>query len=137
AMQFHRLADMKFRLQIHRVEVPVPSGTLVAHDAETLLQTFADKYEALYGKGSAFKEAGGGVGVLRTAACGKNPRPRLALQMQNAADAIVGSRDVYWREMRRFVATPIYTGITLAARMKVEGPAVIEMPETTIVLRPK
>ena len=28
AMQFHRSADMKFRLQIHRVEVPVPSGTL-------------------------------------------------------------------------------------------------------------
>src|SRR5581483_7769854 len=136
AMQFHRSADMKFRLQIHRVEVPVPSGTLTAQDAETLLQTFADKYEALYGKGSAFKEAGVEIGVLRVTAVGKIPRPRLAYQVQETADAVVGSRDVYWREMQRFVATPIYTGATLAAPSRVEGPVVIEMPETTIILRP-
>lgn len=136
AIQFHRSADMKFRLQIHRVEVPVPPGPLTAHDAETLLQTFADKYETLYGKGSAFKEAGVEIGVLRVTAVGKIPRPRLAYQVQKAADAEVGSRDVYWREMRRFVNTPIYTGATLAAHSKVAGPAIIEMPETTIVLRP-
>jgi N-methylhydantoinase A len=136
AMQFHRSADMKFRLQIHRVEVPIPSGSLVTHDAETLLQTFADKYEALYGKGSAFKEAGVEIGVLRVTAVGKIPRPRLAYQTQKTADAVVSSRDVYWRETQRFVATPIYTGATLTTYAKVEGPAVIEMPETTIVLRP-
>ena len=136
AMQFHRSADMKFRLQIHRVEVPVPTGALTSHDAEALLQTFADKYETLYGKGSAFKEAGVEIGVLRVTAVGKIPRPRLAYQVPKSAEAEVGSRDVYWREMQKFVTTPIYTGATLAAQTTVEGPAVIEMPETTIVLRP-
>jgi len=136
AMRFRRSADMKFRLQIHRVEVPVPSATLSTQDTERLLQTFADKYEALYGKGSAFKEAGVEIGVLRVTAVGTIPRPRLAYQTQKTADAVVGSREVYWREMRRFVETPIYIGATLAAHMKVEGPAVIEMPETTIVLQP-
>ena len=135
-MRFRRSADMKFRLQIHRVEVPVPSGTLTSHDTDTLLQTFADKYEALYGKGSAFKEAGVEIGVLRVIAVGTIPRPRLAYQTQKTTNAEVGSRDVYWRDMRRFVATPIYIGATLAAQVKIEGPAVIEMPETTIILHP-
>ena len=136
AIRFHRSADMKFRLQIHRVEVPVPPGLLKAHDTETLLQTFADKYEMLYGKGSAFKEAGVEIGVLRVTAVGTIPRPRLAYQVQKNTDAVVGSREVYWREQRKFAATPIYTGATLAAHMTVDGPAVIEMPETTIILHP-
>ena len=45
------------------------------------MQTFADKYEALYGKGSAFKEAGVEIGVLRVTAVGTIPRPRLAYQI--------------------------------------------------------
>jgi len=77
-MRFRRTADMKFRLQIHRVEVPVPAGTLTAHDTERLMQTFAEKYESLYGRGSAFKDAGMEIGVLRVAAVGTITRPSLS-----------------------------------------------------------
>jgi N-methylhydantoinase A len=136
AIRFHRSADMKFRLQIHRVEVPVPGGLLTAQDKEHLLQKFADKYESLYGKGSAFKEAGVEIGVLRVAAVGTIPRPRLAYQAHKVTDMVVGSREVYWRELKRFVSTPIYDGAKLSARVNIEGPAIIEMPETTIILRP-
>jgi N-methylhydantoinase A len=136
-MQFRRSADMKFRLQIHRVEVPVPTGILTAHDTECLMHAFADKYESLYGKGSAFKDAGTEIGVFRVAAVGTIRRPSLARQMHQTGEARVGQRGVYWRELQRFTATPIYNGTTLAARLTVTGPAVIEMPETTIVLRPQ
>lgn len=135
-MRFRRSADMKFRLQIHRVEVPVPAGTLSAQDAEQLMQAFADKYESLYGKGSAFKDAGMEIGVLRLVAVGIMTRPALSRQVQRTAEALTGEREVYWREMQRFVSTPIYDGRNLAARFHIEGPAIIEMPETTIVLRP-
>lgn len=137
AVRFHRSADMKFRLQIHRVEVPVPTGTLNAQDAEQLMQTFANKYESLYGKGSAFKDAGMEIGVLRVAAVGTITRPRLSRQQQTkVADSKVGSREVYWRELKRFAPTPIYDGTQLAVRMNIKGPAIVEMPETTMVLRP-
>ena len=79
AIRFHRSVDMKFRLQIHRVEVPVVGGTLTPQDAEQLMQAFADKYESLYGKGSAFKDAGMEIGVFRVAAVGTMTRPRLSL----------------------------------------------------------
>jgi N-methylhydantoinase A len=136
AMHFLRSADMKFRLQIHRVEVPVPSGTLSSHDTEHVRQAFANKYEALYGQGSAFTEAGMEIGVLRVSAVGTITRPSLSRQTQQAGDALVGHREVYWREMTQFATTPLYNGAALAVRVMVEGPAIIEMPETTIVLRP-
>ncbi|MEW6296562.1 MAG: hydantoinase/oxoprolinase family protein [Thermodesulfobacteriota bacterium] len=137
AMRVYRSADMKFRLQIHRVEVPVPGGLLTAQETERLMQTFADKYESLYGKGSAFKEAGMEIGVLRVVAAGVIPRPTLSRQARRTGEALTSRRDVYWREARRFVATPVYDGTKLAAEVRVAGPAVIELPETTIVLRPE
>lgn len=135
-MRFHRTADMKFRLQIHRVEVPVSAGALTARDTERLMQTFAERYEALYGKGSAFKDAGMEIGVSRVAAVGLITRPSLSRQAHQAGEALAGHRDVYWREMKRFAATPIYNGAKLTAHQNLAGPTIIEMPETTIVLRP-
>jgi len=137
AVRFRRSVDMKFRLQIHRVEVPVPGGTFQTEETEQLMQAFADKYEALYGKGSAFKEAGMEIGVFRVTAVGVIPRPRLSYQSQKAADLVVNSREVYWHELRRFAVTPVYDGAKLAVGFTLEGPAIIEMPETTIVLHPQ
>ena len=137
AIRFHRSVDMKFRLQIHRVEVPVVGGTLTPQDAEQLMQAFADKYESLYGKGSAFKDAGMEIGVFRVAAVGTMIRPRLSHRPPATTDMVVGSRDVYWREFKRFIATPVYDGARLSVDLNIEGPAIIELPETTIVLHPE
>ena len=76
------------------------------------------------------------IGVLRVAAVGTITRPSLSRQAHQAGEALAGHREVYWREMKRFASTPIYDGAKLAARLNIAGPAIIEMPETTIVLRP-
>ena len=135
-MRFQRFADMKFRLQIHRVEVPLPEGVLTAQDSQSLMHTFAEQYESLYGKGSAFHDAGTEIGVIRVVAVGALARPRLSHQVHQTGQAHSGERDVYWREEQCFVSTPIYHGVGLAVAQQVSGPAIIEMPETTIVLRP-
>ena len=144
-MRFQRFADMKFRLQIHRVEVPVADGVLTVQGMDALMQTFAEKYEAAYGKGSAFKDAGMEIGVLRVVAVGVLNRPSLSHQVHKvhsahpvhrAGVAQTTEREVYWREEKRFVSTPVYVGGGLVADQQIRGPAIIEMPETTIVLRP-
>jgi N-methylhydantoinase A len=135
-IRFLRTVDMKFRLQIHRVEVPVPGGVLTAHDTERLMQAFADKYESLYGKGSAFKDAGMEIGVFRVSAVGTITRPTLSRQTRQSGELSVSHREVYWREEKRFVSTSIYNGTALTARWDIAGPAIIELPETTIVLHP-
>lgn len=136
-IRFLRTVDMKFRLQIHRVEVPVPGGVLTSRDTAQLMQDFADKYDALYGKGSAFKDAGMEIGVLRVSAIGAMTRPTLSRQERPSGELAVEQREVYWRELKRFVATPIYDGSVLAAHQPITGPAIVEMPETTIVLHPE
>ena len=135
-MHFRRYADMKFRLQIHRVEVPVATGTLAAQDADTLMHTFSNQYEILYGKGSAFTDAGMEIGVARVVAAGSMPRPSLQSQASPNEAARASEREVHWRERGQFVPTPVYAGMQLAPHNRIVGPAIIEMPETTIVLRP-
>jgi N-methylhydantoinase A len=48
----------------------------------------------------------------------------------------MGSREVFWRDGGELRETPIYNGPRLGAGLVVAGPAVIEFPETTIVVPP-
>ena len=68
-----RYADMKFSLQIHQVEVPVPGGELTEATMEQQIETFIERYESIYGKGSAFTGAGVQIGVFRVVGARADP----------------------------------------------------------------
>ena len=46
-------------------------------------------------------------------------------------------REVYWRSLERFERTPIYSAAAIANQAQIEGPAIVELPETTIVIPPE
>ncbi|GBC81788.1 Acetophenone carboxylase gamma subunit [bacterium HR10] len=142
-----RFAEMKFRLQIHRVEIPVPGGVLTDQDMRDLERAFVQKYETLYGRGSAFTAAGMEIGLLRVVALGRIARgPLKKLTVERGSPygvperrgrwAPVGQRPVYWRELGRRVQTPIFSGEGIFPGASLEGPAIVELPVTTIVVRP-
>ncbi len=135
-IELQRFVEMKFRLQIHRIEIPVPGGTLTDRDMEALEATFVQTYEALYGQGSAFTEAGMEIGVVRVMARGKMDIPPINPPERLAREAFVGRREVYWREYNGHRSTAIYDGTRLQPHTIIEGPAIVEMPVTTIVVRP-
>jgi N-methylhydantoinase A len=54
----------------------------------------------------------------------------------DGADDAETERDVYWWELRERLATPIYAGGGLIPGRSLDGPAVIEYPDTTAVVRP-
>jgi N-methylhydantoinase A len=133
---FRRHADMQFRMQIHRVEMPLADGFDVAA-AHDLPSRFADTYERLYGRGSSYKEAGTQIGALRSTAIGRIRRPSLRRHQPSAAgEARPDYRDVYWRSLGKFTRTPTYSAAALVNQNRLDGPAIIELPETTIVLPP-
>jgi N-methylhydantoinase A len=135
---FRRHADMQFRMQIHRIEMPLASEGLDAAAARDLPAHFAVTYERLYGRGSSFKEAGTQIGALRSTAIGRLPRPLLGRQEGPAAEASAsGLREVYWRDLRKFVVTPIHATASLPRHAEIKGPAIVELPETTIVIPPE
>lgn len=132
-----RSAEMKFKLQIHTVEVTLPNGKLTDENLKDLETSFIHKYERTHGKGSAFTAAGIEIGLLRVRARGHIRRPLLQKRSVAKADAVIGHRPVYWRRTNGFRKTPILDGAKVKANAVIKGPAIVQLPETTIVVPPR
>jgi len=133
--------DMRHRGQINEVEVPLPEKRLKSAALETLHRRFAARYEQLYGRGSSYGEARQEIVTLRLRASAATPRPMLVKARRAStkigAKAGLGKRSIYWADLKRAVATPIYDGSFLVSGNRIAGPAVIETTDTTVVVQPR
>jgi N-methylhydantoinase A len=134
-IELTRIAEMKFSLQIHVLEVPVPNHKLTDKDMDEQVERFISRYEQTFGEGSSFPSAGTQIGTCRVIARGRVRTPELP-EIPAAEAHPAGSREVYWRELGGKHATDIYRGEELGAGSTVSGPAIIELPVTTVVLPP-
>jgi N-methylhydantoinase A len=135
-----RSVDMRYKGQINEVEVAVPDGALDARALTQLVAEFHRRYESLYGPGAGFREARVEIVTyrVRTSAISGKPELHAAPEAgpRPAPDAQAATRPVYWAETGDFEATPIFWGERLRAGNAVAGPAVIQVPDTTIVVHP-
>jgi len=135
-----RSADMRYKGQINEVEVAVPAGELDQAVLAELAADFHRRYEALYGAGAGFREARVEIVTyrVRTTAVSAKPaiRPARERGATPADDARAGARPVYWAELGDFELTPVWWGERLVAGNRVTGPAIIQVPDTTIVVHP-
>jgi N-methylhydantoinase A len=141
AMRFERTIGMKYGAQVSYLEVPVPAGKLARSEAERLLTDFETLYAQRYGQEAGYREAGIEVLRQKVKAIGLLPRVALA-ELQTSAErtterAIKGRRRVYWWEMEEFADTPIYDADRLGRDAEVNGPAILELPHTTVPVRPQ
>lgn len=135
----HRYVEMRYRRQVHEVRVPAPAGRLAAPQAEDILERFERKYEELYGKGAAFREAGMEVITFSVVGTGRTMKPVLPHLEPGAPDpspARKGDRSAYFERAGGFVDTKVYDSERLRAGHLVQGPAIIEAPTTTVVVQP-
>jgi N-methylhydantoinase A len=142
AIEISRSVDMRYRYQVHELNVPFPIGDseITEDDLNELYSRFDEFYERSYGKGSGYREAGKELITFRTTARGQMARPRVKSQpLQKGAqdNAVKEERNVYFEEYRDFVRTKIFEFERLKPGVEIEGPAVIETPVTTIVANPK
>ncbi len=132
--------DMRHRGQINEVEVLLPEARLKDGFLEKLRERFTTRYEQLYGHGSSYRGAGIEIVTLRLRASSPTPRPQLKrvseLTRKVSADAMRGSRQIWWPALRRAVKTPIYDGARLVPGNRFKGPTVVETTDTTIVVHP-
>lgn len=136
-----RSVDIRYRYQVHELNVPFAAGTapIAAAEMETLYDRFDELYEQAYGKGSAYREAGKEIITCRVSGVGCLPKPefeRDTMGEKNVAAAIKGKREVYFEEYGKYVATQVYDFDQLVAGAMIAGPAIIETPVTTIVVNP-
>ena len=133
-----RSADMKYKGQVHDVSVPVPAGEYTAASALAMADRFHERYESRYGKGTTNKNAPIEALSFEVRVAAKGQPLRLAKEKlaSGAASPTRGRRKVYFRETKGFTDTPIFDREALRPGQEVPGPAVIEAPDTTMLVRP-
>ncbi|MDE3112613.1 MAG: hydantoinase/oxoprolinase family protein [Chloroflexota bacterium] len=122
-----RSAQVRFRGQLHAVEIPVADGAI---DPARMRHDFLREYERLYGQGTASPQAGIEAITLRVDAVGRTHRPPLSpAPTRRRAATPVGERAV-WHEGAS-VAAKRYDGRALEPGDELVGPAVVDDPGST------
>jgi N-methylhydantoinase A len=134
AFAIKAFVDMRFRFQIHELTVEIPARPMTADRLDALNERFIENYELRFGEGSAFTAAGVEMVTWRVVATGKLDKPALAgAAAHNGAGLHEPKRrPVYlageWRDAE------IYDESALRLDDTFRGPAIIELPDTTIVV---
>jgi N-methylhydantoinase A len=132
-----RRADMKYPLQVYEVETELPPGAVDEDFAADLMQAFHRTYDARFGPGSGYTEAGAVISAVRVTVRGvEATHPIVKADPSRARVPVDHERPVYWRELSDRVVTPIYWGPMLGPGVRLPGPVVVEYPHTTVAVRP-
>jgi N-methylhydantoinase A len=139
SVELEHHAEIKYALQVNEVDVVVPGGTYDADAVGQMVAAFEQEYERLFGKGSGYAAAGFTLTGLQVHGRAKLSGVRFdAIDSGEAAPetaALKGNRDVIWYARGAVtVSTPIYTGPALTIDTEISGPAIIEYPDTTIIV---
>jgi N-methylhydantoinase A len=129
-----RSLEMRFVGQGSEIEVPVPPVGPGWHDE--VRRSFAEQYERLFGKVSP---RGLEIEVLtwRLTSSGPEPDPRLDAPVgDTGADPLVGHRKAYFPQTEGYVETAVYDRYLLRPGTSLEGPALVQERESTLVLAP-
>lgn len=138
-VELHREIDMRYTMQLAEVSAPVLGGPLNAAAIEAAAAAFEERYAALYGAEAGFREAGIQAITFRVRGVGALPfSPKFpeipAAASADPAEAQTGSRPVCLDATTGFANTPIYGYDKLRAGHELIGPAIVEVPTTTVVV---
>ena len=135
--RFEFSLDVRHKGQINEVELLLPWERLPANYEAPLRKLFVNRYEKLYGRGSALAGAQLEIVVCRLRARALTPRPKLikskTVSRQIPRDAVRKPRSIYWSGVKK---TPVYDGEKLLAGNTIKGPAIVETSDTAVVVHP-
>lgn len=134
--EFVRSVDMRYRRQTHDLIIRFASGPVTTDSVRGAVQLFEEVYEALYGRGSGYREAGIELTTFRVEGIARTRKPapsRPASGVHRAGTF----RDVYDPVVNEWATMPIWPWLDLPVGRRIGGPAVIEHPETTVYVGPR
>lgn len=137
APEFRRYVTLQFRRQSSGEEIPLPWDQFTDERIVALPGIFSEHYERLYGSGVAYAEAGLDIAGLRVDAVGRVAKPELAPGDTTAHGRALepkGERQVWFGQ--GFRPTPVHAEDRLGPGSRIDGPAIVESPFTTVVIPP-
>jgi N-methylhydantoinase A len=133
-----RTLGVRFRQQVHAVEVEVDPGAIDAAAGERVLDRFARRYAQVYGEGALLSGGGNEVEIHRVVGTRRIEPVAFPEHEPAGADpsaARRGERSAYF-EPSGFVPAAVYDGDALRAGNVVDGPAIIERMGDSVVVPP-
>jgi N-methylhydantoinase A len=135
-----RFVELQFRGQVHAVRVPVEDADLEAEDGgETVIDRFTELYEANYGRGSAYRQAGVEATTFVVEGIAELPLPwpePLPDEGADPAAAALGERTIHLAGHDGPVAVGAFSAELLRPGNEIAGPAIIEAEDTTVLVHP-
>lgn len=137
--RMEREIDMRYGMQMGEVATPVAGGLPTAASVQDAANRFEELYAQLYGKGAGFRDAGIQALTYRVRGTGVLPvSPELpeiaAADGDVVSDALLERRMICLDIRAGYVETPAYDYTRLRAGHVIDGPAVIQVPTTTVVV---
>lgn len=135
AIRLTHHAELRYALQINQVPIEAEGGTYGTDAVERMVSTFEGEYERLYGKGAGYAAAGfqlTSLEVRGTAALADIDMASIGLGEPGNGGAPKGHREVHGRTGP--TVTPVYDGSRLVPGDRITGPAILEFPDTTVVI---
>jgi N-methylhydantoinase A len=136
-VRLNREVDVRYTMQMFEVPTPVPAGNVDGSIVHGVVEAFEDRYAALYGKGTGFREAGVQAITYRVYGVGQLPfkpdLPHAAVAdrptppVQESRRALLDLRDG-WQQV------DIYNYRVLGSGHSFRGPAIVEAPTTAVVI---
>jgi N-methylhydantoinase A len=129
AVELRPSLDLRYIGQWHELTVAVD----LPLDAGAAASAFHAEHDRLFGHASP----GAPVEVLalRLTAVGRTDKPELVTRPDDIeVDARLGERPVWNPDERAFAPTPVWDGQKLTVSSTLDGPAIVELSSTTIVV---
>jgi N-methylhydantoinase A len=129
-----RLVDMRYAGQGFTVSVPLPDGDLDDRLAEPLRLRFGDEYERRFG--SRLPTGESEALHWRLVARVQTRTDHVSIDATATGEPRRGEREVYFPEIGGFVPSVVYDRYAIPAGSVLEGPALVQERESTVVVGP-
>ncbi len=134
-MSLRRQLEMRYVGQSFELVIPLSESGQRMFEVDEVVKRFHQDHQATYGTSTT--DAPVEIVNLRVTAIGRIDKPKLREIGRAGGDVTAAqkaTRPVFFRETTGMVECPIYDRYALGAEMTVEGPAVVEEVDSTIVI---
>ncbi len=138
--QFHRKLDLRYKGMTHESTIACGDNpeTEVEELIESTFETFHSQFEEMTGRVWRDKEAVEIVNLRISLVANRAKKlTNLPTFHGDGADPLIGRREVAFLHSEALIDTPIYNRKSFSRGAKINGPAVVEQDDTTIILPPR
>lgn len=138
-VEIKRFGLMRYSGQwLHSLMVRIPSGELTAEALAEVVDDFRSMYDALYGQGAGVVSQGVELITTRIRAVVHLHRPEQAVEnaveQALAPTARLGTRTIFWPDCMEQLESEVFDGCEIRYGNRIAGPAVVELPYTTVAV---